>query len=106
MARITYLTFDGHKHEVEVANGHTVKDGAIDNMIPGIDAECGGACACATCHVYVDPSWTDAVGPAGAMEADMLEYLDTRADSSRLSCQIVVTDDLSGLIVHMPSRQC
>jgi 2Fe-2S ferredoxin len=106
MARITYLTFDGREHEVEVANGHTVKDGAIDNMIPGIDAECGGACACATCHVYVDPSWAAVVGPAGAMEADMLEYLDTRADGSRLSCQIVVTDALSGLIVHMPSRQC
>jgi len=105
MARILYVTFHGEKHEAEVVGGSTVKDGAVDNTIPGIEADCGGACACATCHVYVDPGWVDAVGAPAAMEVEMLQFVNDRKGNSRLSCQIRVTDALDGLIVHMPSSQ-
>lgn len=105
MVRILYVTFHGEKHETEVAGGSTVKDGAVDSMIPGIEADCGGACACATCHVYVDPGWIDAVGAPAAMEVEMLQFVNDRRENSRLSCQIRVTDALDGLIVRMPSSQ-
>jgi len=105
MAKITYIEFNGIPHQVEVASGMSVMEGAIDNNIPGIEAECGGACSCATCHVYVDPAWVAATGSAGHLEKDMLECAMDLQETSRLSCQIEVSDKLDGLVVRMPELQ-
>ena len=106
MAKIKYIEFDGKEHEIEVSNGLTVMEGAIKNKIPGIDADCGGACACSTCHVYVDNDWVDKLPQKEDMESDMLEFAFSPDDkTSRLTCQITVTDDLEGLIVRMPEKQ-
>lgn len=105
MVKITYIEQDGKAHEVDVSEGMTVMEGAVNNMVPGIDAECGGACACATCHVYVDPAWTDKVGPRSEMEEDMLDFAFDVRENSRLSCQIPVTRELDGLIVRVPEKQ-
>lgn len=105
MAKITYIEHNGTEHQVEVPNGLTVKDGAVNNMIPGILAECGGNCACATCHVYIDSAWTDRVGAPSDMEADMLDFAKDPQENSRLSCQIPVTVELDGLVVRMPESQ-
>ena len=105
MAKITYIDAGGERYEVAAENGSTVMENAIRNGVPGIEAECGGACACATCHVYVDEQWTDTVGQPEPMEEDMLDFAyDVRANS-RLSCQIRVRDELDGLIVTVPERQ-
>jgi ferredoxin, 2Fe-2S len=105
MAKITYVTNDGNRIEVEAENGSTVMENAIRNGVPGIDAECGGACACATCHVYVDDAWKDVVGEPAAMEEDMLDFAYDVRPTSRLSCQIKVRDVLDGLVVFIPERQ-
>ena len=105
MAKITYIEHDGTEHVVDVKNGLTVMEGAVKNNIPGIDADCGGACACATCHVYVDEAWTDKTGHAEPMEEDMLDFAFDVEPSSRLSCQIKVSDALDGLVVRMPESQ-
>lgn len=105
MAKITYIEFDGTKHEVDAKNGMTVMEVAIKNMVPGIDAECGGACACATCHVYVDETWTAVVGKPEEMEEDMLDFGFDVRENSRLSCQITVSDELDGLVVRLPEQQ-
>jgi 2Fe-2S ferredoxin len=105
MAKITYVEFDGTEHTVDVKPGLSVMEGALKNGIPGIDADCGGACACATCHVYVDPAWQAATGERSDMEESMLDFADAVKDTSRLSCQIKVTDALDGLIVRMPEHQ-
>jgi len=105
MPKITYIEFDGTEHTVEVRNGLTVMEGAIKNNVPGIDADCGGACACATCHVYVDEAWREKTGSASAMEESMLDFAQNVEPNSRLSCQIKVTDQLDGLIVRMPEEQ-
>jgi len=105
MAKITYVTNDGNRIEVDAANGSTVMENAIRNAVPGIEAECGGACACATCHVYVDDAWKDVVGEPEAMEEDMLDFAYDVRPTSRLSCQIKVRDELDGLVVHIPERQ-
>ncbi|HEY4031685.1 MAG TPA: 2Fe-2S iron-sulfur cluster-binding protein [Caulobacteraceae bacterium] len=105
MTKITYIEFDGTEHPVEVRNGLTVMEGAIKNNVPGIDADCGGACACATCHVYVDEAWREKTGTASAMEESMLDFAQNVQPNSRLSCQIKVTDALNGLIVRMPEEQ-
>lgn len=105
MAKITYIEFDGTPHEAEVPNGLSVMEGAVSNNIPGIEAECGGACSCATCHVYVDPAWIQASGSPAHLEQDMLESAMDLQDNSRLSCQIEVTDELDGLVVRMPELQ-
>jgi len=105
VAKITYIEFGGKSHVVEVPSGLTVMEGAVDNNIPGIEAECGGACSCATCHVYVDPAWTKITGEAEFLEQDMLEAALDLEDSSRLSCQIEVSDELDGLIVRLPELQ-
>lgn len=105
MAKITYLTHDGQSHVVDAPNGTTVMENAVKNSVPGIEAECGGACACATCHVYVDDAWTEKVGGPDVMEEDMLDFAWEGKPSSRLSCQIKVTDELDGLVVHVPERQ-
>ena len=105
MAKITYVEFDGASRTVEVKNGLSVMEGAVKNNVPGIDADCGGACACATCHVYVDEAWTDKVGPPSAMEESMLDFAEGVKPNSRLSCQIKVSDSLEGLSVTTPESQ-
>ena len=105
MAKITYIEHDGTEHTVEVKTGLSVMEGAIRNNVPGIDADCGGACACATCHVYVDEAWVAATGEPEPMEEDMLDFAADPRPTSRLSCQIKVRDDLDGLVVHVPARQ-
>jgi 2Fe-2S ferredoxin len=105
MAKITYIEFDGTEHQVEVRPGLSVMEGAVRNNIPGIDADCGGACACATCHVYVDEAWREKTGERSAMEDSMLDFAENVAENSRLSCQIRVTDALDGLVVRMPEDQ-
>jgi 2Fe-2S ferredoxin len=105
MATITYITHAGETHKVEAAPGTTVMEAAVRNMVPGIEAECGGACACATCHVYVDPAWKEKVGGPSPMEEDMLDFAYEVAETSRLSCQIKVTDELDGLVVRVPEQQ-
>ena len=105
MAKITYIEFDGTEHVVDVPSGLSVMEGAINNNIPGIEAECGCMCSCATCHVYVDPAWTNATGSPGDIEQGMLDSALDLQDESRLSCQIDVGDELDGLIVRMPELQ-
>jgi len=106
MARITYVEHDGTEHVVEVRTGLTVMEGARDNNVPGIEADCGGACACSTCHVYLHPDWVDRVPPKDAMEADMLDFAYEPDETlSRLTCQIKITDALDGLIVQLPEKQ-
>ena len=105
MPKITYIASDGTAFDVDAAVGTTVMENAIKNAVPGIEAECGGACACATCHVYVDEAWTDRTGTAEAMEEDMLDFAYDLQPNSRLSCQIKVTDELDGLVVKVPERQ-
>ncbi len=105
MAKITYVEHNGSEHVIDVKNGLSVMEGAVKNNIPGIDADCGGACACATCHVYVDAAWQSKTGEKSAMEESMLDFAENVEDNSRLSCQIKVSDDLDGLIVRMPESQ-
>ena len=105
MAKITYIAHDGASRTIEVKPGLTVMEGAVKNNVPGIDADCGGACACATCHVYVDEAWIDKVGTASAMEESMLDFAEDVRPNSRLSCQIKVTDALDGLTVTTPESQ-
>jgi 2Fe-2S ferredoxin len=105
MAKIKYIEHNGKEHEIEVSSGLTVMEGAIKNNIPGIDADCGGACACATCHVYINQDWVDKLNPKEDTEEDMLDFAFDVKDNSRLSCQIPVTDELDGLIVDLPEKQ-
>jgi len=105
MAKITYIEHDGTKHEIDVKPGLTVMEGAVKNNIPGIDADCGGACACATCHVYVDEAWLSKTGEKSSMEESMLDFAEGVQENSRLSCQIKVSEDLDGLSVTMPESQ-
>ena len=105
MAKVTYIQFDGTETQVEVRNGLSVMEWAIKNNIPGIDADCGGACACATCHVYVDEAWREATGEPSAMEESMLDFAEEVQPNSRLSCQIRISDALDGLVVRLPENQ-
>ena len=106
MAKITYIEHNGTSHEVDVKPGMTVMEGARDNGIPGIDADCGGASACSTCHVYVDSEWIDRLPGKEPMEEDMLDFAyEPDPVRSRLTCQITVTESLDGLVVRMPERQ-
>lgn len=105
MAKITYIEFNGTAHDLDVAEGLSVMEGAVKNAVPGIDADCGGACACSTCHVYVDPAWVEKVGKPSEMEEDMLDFAFDVRENSRLSCQIRVTGELDGLVVRMPEKQ-
>ena len=105
MAKITFIQPDGKSQSVIADSGMTVMEAAKKNLIAGIEAECGGACACATCHVYIDPDWQTKAGKPESMEEDMLDFaFDVRAES-RLSCQIKVTDALDGLVVRIPAKQ-
>lgn len=105
MPKITFIDVQGEARTVEGEVGATVMETAIRNDVPGIDAECGGACACATCHVYVDEAWTEKVGEPEPMEEDMLDFAFEVKPNSRLSCQIRVRDELDGLVVRTPARQ-
>ena len=105
MAKIKYIEFDGKEHEIEVSNGLTVMEGAVQNDIPGIDADCGGGMACATCHVYVKEDWLNKLPLKEDGEEDMLDMAFEPKKNSRLSCQLTVSDELDGLIVNIPSKQ-
>jgi ferredoxin, 2Fe-2S len=105
MPKVIFVDSEGTERAIEAKAGATVMETAISNSIPGIDAECGGACACATCHVYIDEAWTAKTGKAAPMEEDMLDFAFDVRPTSRLSCQIKMTDDLDGLRVHTPSKQ-
>jgi ferredoxin, 2Fe-2S len=105
MPKISYIEHDGTNRTVDAEVGSTVMETAIRNSVPGIVAECGGACSCATCHVHVDEAWSEKVGPPSPMEEDMLDFAFDVRPTSRLSCQIKVTDELDGLIVRTPQQQ-
>ena len=105
MAKITYIEHNGTNHTVDVQNGLTVLEGAVQKNIPGIDADCGGSMACATCHVYVKEDWFDKINKKNEGEDDMLDQAYEPKKNSRLSCQIIVSDDLDGLVVDMPEKQ-
>ena len=105
MPTVTYIEFDGTAHTVEAPNGSTLMQAAVDNGVPGIDADCGGGCACATCHVFVLDEWRHSTGEAEAMETAMLQLAEGVEDSSRLSCQITLDDSHDGLVVRMPESQ-
>ena len=105
MPKITYIEQNGKSHSIEVANGLSVMEGAIQNNIPGIDADCGGAMACATCHVYVKEEWLNKLPKKEDGEEDMLDMAFEPKQFSRLSCQLTVSDELDGLIVNLPEKQ-
>ena len=105
MAKITYNTHDNKTHSIDIQNGLTVMEGAVQNDIPGIDADCGGSMACATCHVYVKEKWLDKIPKAEEAEVDMIDMAFEPNKNSRLSCQIIVSDELDGLTVTTPAKQ-
>ncbi len=105
MPKVTYIEFDGTAHTVEASSGATLMQTAVDNSVPGIDADCGGACACATCHVFVDEDWRQRTGEAETMEVAMLQLAEGVEDNSRLSCQIILDDTHDGLVIRMPESQ-
>jgi 2Fe-2S ferredoxin len=107
MPKVTYIEHNGTAHQVEVPVGLSIMRGAVNNGVPGIDADCGGECACATCHVYVDPAWLERIGvpEPGSMEASMLSFAAAAEPNSRLSCQITMSEALDGLVVRTPEGQ-
>lgn len=105
MPKITYIEQDGTRHDVVAKVGETVMEAAVRNQVPGIEADCGGACACATCHVYVDEAWTGTTGSPSEMEEDMLDFAYEVRQNSRLSCQLRVSEEFDGLVVTTPERQ-
>ncbi|MFG1395693.1 2Fe-2S iron-sulfur cluster-binding protein [Roseixanthobacter pseudopolyaromaticivorans] len=105
MPRITFVSFDGVARTFTAPEGSTAMEVAVRHLVPGIDAECGGACSCATCHVYVDEAWREAVGEPQGMEEDMLDFARDVRPTSRLSCQIVLDAKLDGLVLHTPEFQ-
>ena len=105
MPKITYIEHNGKSHTIEAANGLSVMEGAVQNNIPGIDADCGGSMACATCHVYVKEEWLDKLPKKEDGEEDMLDMAFEPKQNSRLSCQLTVSDELDGLVVNIPSKQ-
>ena len=105
MPKITFVDASGATHIVEVESGISVMESAVNNGVPGIDGDCGGSCACATCHVYVDEDWREETGAASGMEEDMLDFAVDVQDNSRLSCQITLTDEMDGMTVRVPERQ-
>ena len=105
MVKITFIEFDKTEHTIDADEGMSLMEVALQNGVPGIDADCGGACACATCHVYIDKSWVEKTGEAEQMEQDMLDFAFDVTEQSRLSCQVKVTDDLDGIIINLPEKQ-
>ena len=106
MPKITFINSDEKVNTIEVQNGLTVMEGAVQNDIQGIDADCGGGMACATCHVYVDENWFDKLPKKEEGEEDMLDMAFEPKQNSRLSCQLIVSDELDGLVVNIPEKQC
>jgi ferredoxin, 2Fe-2S len=105
MPRVTFLEHDGTRHDVDASSGLSLMRAAVDHSVPGIDADCGGACACATCHVYVEPEWLGRTGRRSEMEESMLSFAAVTQENSRLACQIQVSDALDGIVVRMPAGQ-
>lgn len=105
MATVTFIEQNGTEHKVEANNDMTLMEAAVKNLVPGIDADCGGACACATCHVYVEPDWVEKTGEREEAEEDMLDFAFDVRENSRLSCQIRISDALDGLVVRVPEKQ-
>ncbi len=105
MPRVVYIEHSGARHEVDVPIGLSVMEGAVNNLIPGVEGDCGGACACATCHVYVETEWIEKLAPPSELESDMLDFAHAPNAQSRLSCQIKMTPELEGLTVRMPEQQ-
>ena len=105
MTKINFIEFNGVEHSVDVDDGNTVMEAAIKNNVPGIDADCGGATACATCHVYVEEKWLDKIPKAEEAEVDMIDMAYEPKKNSRLSCQLIVSDELEGLTVTTPAQQ-
>ena len=105
MAKIIFEAFDGTVTEVDGKEGLSIMQNAVGNSVPGIDAECGGALSCATCHVYIEEDWVDRIDPPKDMEKDMLEFVVEPRDNSRLSCQIKMTEALDGIVLHTPESQ-
>ncbi|HAU68051.1 MAG: 2Fe-2S iron-sulfur cluster-binding protein [Arenicella sp.] len=105
MAKVIFIDYQGEEREVDATNGDSLMEAATNNDIPGIDADCGGACACATCHVYIDQDWTAVVGSPADLEAEMLEVAEDVKDNSRLACQVKVSDEMDGLRVITPESQ-
>jgi len=105
MPKITFIDAAGTKRDVETKAGASVMEAAVQNMIPGIDADCGGACACATCHVYIGEGWLEKLKAKDDMEDSMLDFAEDVQDNSRLSCQILMSDELDGLVVSTPEAQ-
>jgi 2Fe-2S ferredoxin len=105
MPRVTFIAHDGTRHPVDIAAGESLMRAAVDNGVPGIDADCGGMCACATCHVFVQPEWVARLAAPSQQEEEMLNFTAERRETSRLACQIPVVDALDGLTVTMPEGQ-
>ena len=105
MPKITLIEFNGQEHTIDAEVGKSLMQNALDNLVPGIDADCGGACACGTCHCFVQEEWGEATGEADAMEEAMLGMRPDRAETSRLSCQIEVADTMDGMVVRLPEFQ-
>jgi len=106
MPLVKFISHDGsNEYEVDISSGDSVMTGAVDNDIDEIVAECGGSCSCATCHCYIDEAWLDKVPPAESMEKEMLDCAYEPKANSRLSCQVILSDDLDGLVVHLPEKQ-
>ncbi|BAV66588.1 2Fe-2S iron-sulfur cluster-binding protein [Sphingobium cloacae] len=107
MVNVTFVLASGARLPVEIDEGESAREAALYNDVPGIDGDCGGACACATCHVHVDPAWIDRVGrlPPDSMEGQLLQFAEGATANSRLACQIRMTDRLNGLILHVPEQQ-
>lgn len=105
MPKITFIEFDGSEHVVDAHVGSSVMESAIENMVPGIDADCGGNCICSTCHGYIQADWTDKLTPRDAEEEAMLQFASEPEANSRLTCQIPVTEELDGLVVRLPEMQ-
>jgi 2Fe-2S ferredoxin len=105
MPKITYIEHNGKEHQIEMPLGFSIMEGAIKNSIPGIDADCGGSCACATCHVYVDERFLHKIPEAEEAEKDMLDFVQDTDKSSRLSCQIIISNEIDGIRVRMPKKQ-
>ena len=105
MPQVTYIEHNGTEHRIELEAGQSVMQGAVNNNIPGIDADCGGECACATCHVYVEGDWLPRTGTPGEQEASMLSFAATAQPNSCLSCQIRMSEELDGLVVRLPEAQ-
>jgi ferredoxin, 2Fe-2S len=105
MLKVTYVESGGKQHVVDVQPGSSLMEGAVQNGVPGIAAVCGGACACATCHIYIDEAWRSRIGTRNDLEESMLEMADDVQPNSRLACQIKMTDELDGLVVHVPDSE-